>query len=243
MRFQVRTVSKQAFKLIVLSSLVTGCAKNIPQVEGLSVGIPTMGVVVKKLVVEDNLSFSQERFTDFGNQGSQLIAAKEFGLIDPLSSFVVATAGALGSAIFGETESQIKELRCLYEVKVEDSSIYNSIRSSIFIGSIDGGFSGFNIADNELILPSGETILKSDATQAQLDEWEIELARLQESAAPKGETLTVPQSCIVGIEKGSNVFMSFHQWGATLHRVREEDAVSEELVEEAVEEVVASSDD
>lgn len=234
MRFKIRTICKHLFQIIALSSLVTGCAKNIPQVEGLSVGIPTMGVVVKKLVVEDNLSFSQERFTEFGNQGGQLIAAKEFGLVDPLSSFVIATAGALGGAIFGETESQVRQLRCLYEVKVEDSSIYRSIRSSIFIGSIDSGFGSFNIPDNEIILPSGDSIIKSEATQAQLDEWEIELARLQESAPPKGETLTVPQSCIVGIEKGSNVFMSFHQWGATLHKVREEVPVSEEFLIKAV---------
>lgn len=211
---------------VTIATLLQGCVQNAPKIEGLSLGVPGKGTILRKLIVSESFTLSNGNLPPAAGEVAALATATRVGVIDPLSDFMISAARATATGISASVDSDLSGLRCIYEVEVDDQSIAQSIRSNIFFGSNLGGNdgNGFGGDDGEIILPNGDSIQEADATPEQLAEWEefkAEQLPSENSTTKKSRSITVPQRCIHNLEKGTKVFISYHSWGATLHQLVE----------------------
>lgn len=218
--------------LLSLSSclFLQSCANsNAPETQGLSLGFPSTGTVVRKLVVSNDSNFEAERFNQVAGDAAQLITTAK---LDPLSRVffeTISLARSAAIAVSGSIEDDISKRKCLYEVIVDDDNIYDSVRSQIFFNSDSQSINPLDIQEEQIVLENGDVLPISVATEEEIEWWKRnkppeseKLPNSIESAEKinnKPKSITIPQVCNKKILKDTTVFISFHTWGASIHKI------------------------
>lgn len=204
--------------VFLLFGLLIACAPPVQQrqtVQGPSFGVSGFGKVVEIFEVQDGSTFGNDRFSRPAEEGGLLAAAAAVADEERLSGVISAFVGAVSGAIVGETEDQIRKHRCLYFISLEDAGIKDSLRSSVFF-STGANSADLNQVDPGYILtPDGRLLMESNATPE-----EVEWYRAQKNNSSNGQIETpvvLPQSCDSSIEPGSEVLVTFFNWGGTIH--------------------------
>jgi len=207
-------------RIVILSGLLGACSQVSDQrqvVQGPSFGLSGYGKVVEVLVAQDGNSFGPQRFERVSENGGFLATAVSVSADNELVSFISAFVGSLAAAIVGEAESKAREKRCLYFIELEDENIKSSLQSNILISS---GFQGPNplqVDPGYILTPDGDLLMESDATAEQIN-WYFEQIQNQKTTnASSDAPVVLPQSCDPDILPGSDVLVTFFNWGGTIH--------------------------
>ena len=219
------------FSSLTLFLLLASCANTplaSPEIQGVSLGIPSEGTVQRISLVSDSQSFSIDRFAEAGSNYAILKTAKQVSEVDPLFSFITAVAGSIGQAVAGKVEEDITRAKCLYFVSIAEDKIPADIRSTVFPNfgfSSNEDTSVFGIENDEFLdgqIPTAD--ISSDAVpSAPTRDFPSGFDSKDPVKEKYKSQITIPQTCLVNIKKGTKVLISFHNWGATLHPLLEED--------------------